>query len=121
MIDQAALMRAIDAELRRKAYAAGAWLVDKLAEEKNGEWWPDNPARSSAQDEYPAAQSGALISSISVRPDGAAYAVGSFADQDAEGYAHGVELESKPPSDGGRTWITRALADRELHDVLRRA
>lgn len=121
MIDQAALMRAIDAELRRKAYAAGAWLVDALSQEGSGVLYEGNPRRSSAIGEMPAPQSEQLLGSIDVRKDGNGWAVGSFSDRDAEGYAHAVELESKPPEQGGRPFLEMALADRDLHDLLRRA
>lgn len=119
MIDQAALMGALDAVLRERAYRAGAWLMDALSQEGSGIWYEGNPRRSSAPGEYPAPQTEALLGSIDVQPDGPlSYAVGSFSAGQPEGFDHAVELESRPPEHGGRPFLEMALVDPDLHREL---
>lgn len=77
------------------------------------------PHQDSAQKEYPAEQTGALIDSFDVRHIGhLMVAIGSFSDKNQEGYAHAVKLESLPESKGGRHFFEKALAEGELAHVM---
>lgn len=119
-LNEAALQLAVAAALSGRADRAGAWLVDALSQEGSGLLHEGNPRRSSTPEEMPAPQTEALLHSIDVRQEDArSYAVGSFADMDAEGYAHAEELESRPPSAGGRAFLEHALADPDLQQTLR--
>lgn len=101
------------------AFAGGAYLVDALSQEGSGIHWPDNPNRSSAVGEYPAAQTEALVQSIDVRYQGnLKWDVGSYADQNAEGFQHAVELESRPPEQGGRPFLEKLWADPDFRDAV---
>jgi hypothetical protein len=118
-LDFAAIEALVGREIERRAHKAGAWLVDQLSQEGSGVLYEGNPRRSSTPDEYPAAQTEALVGSIDVRPlSPLTQAVGSFADTNAEGYAHALDLETSPPSQGGRPFLEKAVADPELRRVM---
>jgi hypothetical protein len=112
----------LDAYLERlieaRAHAVGAQLIEDLSHPGQGTLHEGNVNTSSMPGDYPAIQTGALIESINVVPAGhLTYAVGSFEDQSAEGFAHAVELESRPPSMGGRAFLEKALHDPEIHQA----
>lgn len=119
IINEALLLATLEKHLQRHADAGGAWLIEALSHPGSGRHYMGNPNPSSTPDEMPAPQTRALIDSIDVRPAGRlASAIGSFADQDAEGYAHALDLESSPPDRGGRQFLERTLHDADFHRAL---
>lgn len=44
------------------------WLIEEMRQPKSGIWWPTLPHPSSAEGEVPASQSGAMESSIAIKP-----------------------------------------------------
>lgn len=111
-INEAALQAELARLLEPHAHAGGAQLIHDLSQEGSGQFHEGNPRRSSAQGEMPAPQSEALLHSIDVRHDGGlGWTIGSFEDQDAEGFAHALDLESRPPEQGGRPFLEQEWAD----------
>lgn len=60
--------------------------------------------KASAAGQYPTTDTGKLVRNITLEPEGGGYTVGSRA-----GAPHGFYLEFKPPSQGGRPWLSRAF------------
>ena len=106
----------VEAELKRKAEIAKTELRERLSHSGSGEQHAGLPNRSSAGGEYPAQQFGALHDSIDARAIGPLlYGVGSF---DAPDEAH--LLENRPPSEGGRPWLSKALVDPEFREKIKK-
>ena len=119
-IDPAKLALALDHLLERRAHAVGATLIERLSHPGKGTLHMGNVNPSSLPGDYPAAQTEALLQSIDVRKvKPLTYAVGSFADMNADGFDHAVELESRPPSQGGRAFLEKALHDPEIQQAFR--
>ena len=106
-------------ELERRADAGGGYLIKVMSHPGQGTMHPGNVNPSSLQGDYPAIQTAALIESIDVRKAGPlAFAIGSFEDRNAVGFEHAVELESRPPSQGGRAFLEKALHDPGMHAAI---
>jgi hypothetical protein len=122
-INQALLKTELERLLAPRVEAGLRWFVDDaLSRPGTGilhtGFGYTNP--SSAPGEYPAQQTEALKRSMDVRQTGPlTWELGSFADKDAEGHRHALELESRPSSAGGRHFLEKALAEGELaHAIL---
>lgn len=112
VINEPVLLAFLEARLRPHAEAGGAFLVEAMSHPGEGQHWPDNPNPSSLPGAYPAVQTEKLIQSIDVRKaKRLTFAIGSFADQSAEGHQHAVELEGTPPEAGGRQFLEKAMHD----------
>ena len=119
VLNEAVLTAHLERLLERRADGGGAYLVEVMSHPGEGTMHPGNVNPSSLQGEYPAIQTAALIESIDVRKARRlAFAIGSFADQNAVGFEHAVELESRPPSQGGRAFLEKALHDPEMHAAI---
>jgi len=68
------------------------------------------PARSSRPGEYPAYQTGALYRSLGIRRRKLERSVGVVKNTPVEA----LLLEFRPPSSGGRPWLSKALREPEL-------
>ena len=109
----------LEHELQRRADGGGGYLVEAMSHPGQGTMHMGNVNPSSLIGEYPAIQTAALIGSIDVREAGPlAFAIGSFEDQNAVGFEHAVELESRPPSQGGRAFLEKALHDPGMHAAI---
>lgn len=118
-INHPAIEAYLDALMERHVEAGKDWLIEALSQEGTGILHHGNPRRSSTQDEYPAEQLGNLRASIDAQQVGRlTYAIGSFASKNAQGYAEAVQLESRPPSEGGRHWVEMAAADPEFRRAI---
>ncbi|AFZ67074.1 hypothetical protein [Deinococcus peraridilitoris] len=107
-----------------------SFLLDRLSGPGSGTHWPGLPNPSSSPGDYPAEQSGALLASIgkSQRSLNGMWAVGALneiAPVPVEAWA--LEYPSPPGSPvkrdsehGSRGWLSKALADDELHARLHR-
>ena len=109
----------LEHELQRHADAGGGYLIEAMSHPGQGTMHPGNVNPSSLQGEYPAIQTAALVESIDVREAGPlTVAIGSFEDRNAVGFEHAVELESRPPSQGGRAFLEKALHDPGMHAAI---
>lgn len=114
-LDQAALDAYLEEFLEPHAHAGAVKLMGLLDQEGTGQQHEDLPNRSSAEGEYPVVQFGHLLQSISAEREGRlTYGIGSYQQHDAQGYDEAVELETRPPSRGGRDFLEMAEADPEF-------
>lgn len=119
MIQAGILQQAISNLLEPRMFKAGAVLMGKLDQPGSGKHHEGNPNPSSAEGEYPAVQTGELLSSIDVQQvDYRTFEIGSFANRSREGFEHAVELESRPPSQGGRPFLEMVMADPDFRKTL---
>lgn len=104
--------------LARAGYAAALELRDKLSHPGDGIKHAGNPNPSSRPGSYPAIQSGKLARSIGAIPGpGLSVQVGAVNNPPPEAR----ELIERPPSQGGRDYLTKALHDPDIQDAARRA
>jgi hypothetical protein len=114
-LNNAAYLAILEEAMKVKAEVALEFFQEALDLTGSGIMHPGNVQPSSAPGEYAVRQTGALLNSLDARSDGPlTYDIGSFEDKDAEGYLHADDLETSPPSKGGRPWVTMALHDPEL-------
>ena len=119
VLNEAILTAFLEHELQRHADAGGGYLIEAMSHPGQGTMHPGNVNPSSLIGDYPAIQTAALIESIDVRESGPlAFAIGSFEDRSATGFEHAVELESRPPSQGGRAFLEKALHDPGMHAAI---
>ena len=112
VINHAILDAYLDTLLEAHVNAGKDWLITALSQEGSGILHAGQPNRSSTEQEMPAVQQGHLRDSIdAVQIGRLAHAIGSFESADAEGYAEAMSLVSRPPSQGGRDFISMAAAD----------
>ncbi|GGO19522.1 hypothetical protein [Deinococcus humi] len=108
----------IMAALRRAGYAAALELREKLSHPGAGVRHPGNLNPSSKPGDYPAIQGGRLAASIGAIPGpGLSVSVGAVNNPPPEAR----ELIERPPSQGGRDYLTKALHDPDIHEAARRA
>lgn len=119
-LNEAAYRAVLEEAMKPKAEAVLEFLQEALDLSGSGIMHPGNVQPSSKEGEYPVAQTRALLNSLDARQDGPlTYTIGSFEDKNAEGYAHADDLETSPPSKGGRPWAEMALHDPELQRRLK--
>ena len=99
--------------LESMAHAAKDQLKENLSGGGSGAQYPRQPNPSSAPGEYPAEQSGSLLSSVGVRRDGDGWTFGVY---DPPGYA--AALEFKAPSSGGRPFLEPTMTDPDTHQAM---
>lgn len=93
--------------------------MDAISQPGEGVHHEGNPYPSSAVGDYPTFQTGALMESLDVRQSGPLeFQIGFFSDMNAEGFEHAVELESRPPEQGGRYPIMKAWGDPEFRKAV---
>lgn len=128
-INKQAMAKAVQQIGWARAYVGGRYLMKALSQPGKGIHWPENPNPSSLPGDYPAIQTGALMESVNVLPvaNGAGkestettFKIGFFQDMNAEGFAHAVELESRPPDQGGRYPLEKLLTDRKFKRAVMR-
>ena len=118
-VDYALLEAHLENLLRPKVDRYTALLKEKMSQEGTGLLHIGNVNRSSTSSEYPAVQLANLRDSLGFVHSGPlAWNVGSFASNNAQGYAEGEMLNNKPVSRGGRRWVTMAYHDPELQAEL---
>ena len=108
----------IEADLLRVLIAGTDAYAEKLTEvlsgPGSGQHWPNQPNASSAEGEYPAEQSGALLDSIGTEVTGPTeVAVGAF-----NAPAEAFELEFRDPVAGGRPWLSKSAEDPAFHQAI---
>ena len=119
IINEAAYLLALERVLEPRAQAGGAVLIENLSHPGQGTLHEGNVNPSSLPGDYPAVQTEALIQSINVVPSGRlTRSIGSYADQNAEGFEHAVELESRPPDQGGRAFLEKLMHDPEFKQAV---
>ena len=118
-VDHALIQAHIEDVIKARVERYTDLLRDKMNQKGSGLLHIGNANRSSTPDEFPAVQVGNLRDSIGFVHSGPlAWNVGSFASNNAEGYAEGEMLNNKPVSRGGRRWVTMAYHDPELQAEL---
>ena len=108
---------ALEVHLSRVLGAMAEAAKDKLKENLSGGGsgvqYPNQPNASSAPGEYPAEQSGSLLSSVGTRRDGDGWTFGVY---NPPGYA--AALEFKAPLSGGRPFLEPTMTDPETHQAM---
>lgn len=108
---------AIMQALRKAGRETSSLLAQKLSWQGAGKKHAGSPNPSSKPGDYPAIQSGRLAASISSADGpGLSVMIGALNNPPPEA----LELILRPPSQGGRDWLTKAKHDPEIHNALRR-
>lgn len=123
-MNQGAVDKMLSGFLEEAALEFGVVLGENIGHEEGGtgEHWPGLPNRSSSPKQFPRKQSGGLVDSVYVAPEGAfEYAVGLSAD-------HAFHLEGLLPSGGNkraakgnRYPLTRTGEDSRTHQRMNTA
>ena len=120
-VNYALLETTLETLLTPRVQRYTALLKEKLNQEGTGLLHIGNRNRSSTPDEFPSVQVGNMRDSIGfARTAPLTWEVGSFASNNAQGYAEAEMLNNKPISRGGRRWVTKAFHDPELQTELRK-
>lgn len=118
-VNSALLETTLETLLTPRVQRYTALLREKLNHEGTGLLHVGNVNRSSTPSEYPAVQLANLRDSLGFARTGPlTWQVGSFASNNAQGYAEAEMLNNKPVSRGGRRWVTKAFHDPELQTEL---
>jgi hypothetical protein len=105
--------------LASHVHAGATWLDTALSQPGQGIHHPFLPNPSSAVGDMPAEQLGHLKDSIGFEQSGPlTFILGSLESLDAEGAAEALELETRPPTMGGRPFLTMTLNDPDFHHAL---